>query len=259
MRGWVGWHSTVSWKEAAIGRAKKVQWQWQQHLWNIRLKWNQRTTKEGAGNKGKPQNKDHFMWGWSKAQSMWHEELRRRNLSKLFYGHTRLSVAQPNALNPQCWNKSKRQESNNSYTTKTWAGTILRVRRNRWSQQATRLQDCRWDYIYTVHRKNKLHTWLVPEETDNSLWRAQTEQATVHSKKKKAKTKRQKIKRKESVKELCCWQRTQRRRQDNSNNWTNKTNMKDGGTCKEGVETAAASECGQGDNNDNRKGNDGTC
>ena len=35
--------------------------------------------------------------------------------------------------------------------------------------------------------------------------------------------------------------------------------MKDGGTCKEGVETAAASECGQGDNNDNRKGNDGTC
>ena len=23
MRGWVGWHSTVSWKEAAIGRAKK--------------------------------------------------------------------------------------------------------------------------------------------------------------------------------------------------------------------------------------------
>ena len=67
MRGWVGWHSTVSWKEAAIGRAKKVQWQWQQHLWNIRLKWNQRTTKEGAGNKGKPQNKDHFMWGWSKA------------------------------------------------------------------------------------------------------------------------------------------------------------------------------------------------
>ena len=35
--------------------------------------------------------------------------------------------------------------------------------------------------------------------------------------------------------------------------------MKDGGTCKEGVETAAASECGQGDNNDNRKGNDGSC
>ena len=29
--------------------------------------------KEGAGNKGKPLNKDHFMWGQSKTQSTWHE------------------------------------------------------------------------------------------------------------------------------------------------------------------------------------------
>ena len=41
---------------------ERVQWQWQQQLWNIHLKWNQRTMKKGAGNKGKPLNKDHFTW-----------------------------------------------------------------------------------------------------------------------------------------------------------------------------------------------------
>ena len=98
---------------------ERVQWQWQQQLWNTHLKWNQRTMKEGARNRRQTTEQRPLHVKPSKAQSMKHEGLHRCDLSKLFYSHTRLSAAQPNTLNSQCWNKSKQQESNNSYTTKT--------------------------------------------------------------------------------------------------------------------------------------------
>ena len=93
--------------------------------------------------------------GEARPQSMRHEELRRRNLSKLFYGHTRLSVAQPNALNPQCWNKSKRQESNNSYTTKTCRHYFTGYTTTSDHNKPYNLKDCWWDYIYINPQKGQ--------------------------------------------------------------------------------------------------------
>ena len=189
---------------------ERVQWQWQQHLWNIHLKRNQRTMKvqeTKANHRTKATSREG--------------EARHRVCDMKSYTDATCQNYFTATQDCQQHNQTPRTHSvetkanNKKATTQGRAGTILQVRRNRWSQQATQLKYCRWDYIYTAHRKIKLRSWLVPEEMDSSPWRAQSGLTTIHSKSKNKETgnKKERVCERTLLTMNSHW-----RRQDNSNN-----------------------------------------
>ena len=118
--------------------------------------------KEVAGNKGKPQNKGHFMGVKQGTEHVTWRVTQMQLIKTILQPHK--TPSSNTTKHPELTVLKQTRKQQQLHQHKEVQAPLYRYVATDNHNQPHNFKNCWWDHIYTAHRKNKLHTWLAHEE-----------------------------------------------------------------------------------------------